>query len=245
MENRTNPNIESLTPQLHAFENLSQRLLELSSDAMGMPIKDGIKVVVNLVKEAPNAKGNNDHLSSNAMDNGWVSIQNGETHLALDINANLKDQTPYSLCLSLLHTSIHYISQLHGLKETSRQGRFHNKTFLQLALSNPYLETSHDEKTGTQTTLSDEGTKLVDSLFIDMAEFSLSRIADTVKPVKNKRSGFLVCSKCGRRVRTMTVSECEDIINGEASSLSCMKIECEGMTMDALIVSSEDNQPEA
>lgn len=81
--------------------------------------------------------------------NGWVSPDNTPRHEMFMAGETLAKGSAQVL-QTMLHESAHALSEVRGQKDTSRQGRWHNKTFVKAAeeVGLEYTPTAADKSTG-------------------------------------------------------------------------------------------------
>lgn len=87
----------------------------------------------------------------------WISA-NGVSH-EINIGAGTLARPIENICATLLHEMVHYYCYLHHIKDTSRNGTYHNKRFKQIA-ERCGLLIDHDPKYGW--TITSPGDDLLD-----------------------------------------------------------------------------------
>lgn len=129
--------------------------------------------------------------------------QEAKTELhEINLSAETLQRHYYNTCATLLHEMCHHYCNLNGIKDTSRQGRYHNKTFKQVAEARG-LVISYASSIGWSLTEPSESLKK----FIDGLKFDFQILyRDT--PIKEPKEAAqskvykYECPICGMKVRT-------------------------------------------
>jgi hypothetical protein len=110
---------------------------------------------------------------------------------------------PADVLNTLLHEAAHGLAHARNVKDTSRQGRWHNQRYAALARE-VELEVTADAKTGlSQTHLTDQATaRYADQLRDLEAALGLWRHAEPKRDRQTGTRSLLACScACGRKLR--------------------------------------------
>ncbi|WP_378734888.1 hypothetical protein [Nocardia brasiliensis] len=87
--------------------------------------------------------------------NRWVAKADGTTVHELFIGGEGLQRGPHELLTTLLHEAAHGLAAARGIKDTSRQGRYHNAKFKEIA-EELRLEVSHTKEIGWSSSTLDE-----------------------------------------------------------------------------------------
>ena len=104
---------------------------------------------------------------------------------------------------TLLHEAAHGLADAREVKDTSRQGRYHNRRYARLA-AEVGLEVAHDAKTGwSQTTVPTQLAQVYAAELADLAAaLILWRYAERQLPTSTGSRNLLACRcSCGRKLR--------------------------------------------
>jgi hypothetical protein len=104
---------------------------------------------------------------------------------------------------TLLHEAAHGLGDARGIKDTSRQGRYHNLKYARLA-GEVGLDVAHDPATGwSQTTVPDQLAAAYAEVLADLAAaLKLWRYAERQLPTSTSSRNLLACQcPCGRKLR--------------------------------------------
>jgi hypothetical protein len=104
---------------------------------------------------------------------------------------------------TLLHEAAHGLADTRGVKDTSRQGRYHNRHYARLA-SEVGLEVARDPATGwSQTTVPDQLAQVYAAVLAGLAAaLGLWRYAEQQHPTQAGSRNLLACTcGCGRKLR--------------------------------------------
>ncbi|MQA12840.1 MAG: hypothetical protein GEV09_01360 [Pseudonocardiaceae bacterium] len=113
------------------------------------------------------------------------------------------NRCPADVLATLLHEAAHALANVRGIKDTSRQGRWHNARFKQLA-AEVGIETTKDPRLGWSPTTLPEATRTTyaDTIAALGAALRMHRSAELTdgRATKTKAPPTCVCD-CGRRIR--------------------------------------------
>jgi hypothetical protein len=104
---------------------------------------------------------------------------------------------------TLLHEAAHGLADTRGVKDTSRQGRYHNLKYARLA-AEVGLDVACDQQTGwSQTTVGDQLAAVYADVLGDLAAaLNLWRYAEQQLPTQTGSRNLLACQcSCGRKLR--------------------------------------------
>jgi hypothetical protein len=110
---------------------------------------------------------------------------------------------PVDVLGTLLHEAAHGLADARGVKDTSRQGRYHNHRYARLA-SEVGLQVACDPATGwSQTTIPDQLAAVYAAELADLAAaLGLWRYAEQQHPTSTSSRNLLACQcSCGRKLR--------------------------------------------
>jgi hypothetical protein len=110
---------------------------------------------------------------------------------------------PIDVLGTLLHEAAHGLADARGVKDTSRQGRYHNHRYAHLA-SELGLQVACDPATGwSQTTVPDQSAAVYADVLADLAAaLVLWRYAEQQTPTQTSSRNLLACQcPCGRKLR--------------------------------------------
>lgn len=120
---------------------------------------------------------------------------------------------------TLLHEAAHGAAQTRGIKDTSRQGRYHNAKFKAIAESFG-LSIEHDNSIGWSVTTVPDDTaasyrREVDELDATITAYRRAEVASGTGGRKNNNNGAAAICGCGRKIRaSLAVLEDGPIICG-------------------------------
>jgi hypothetical protein len=114
------------------------------------------------------------------------------------------NRSPAEVLTTLLHEAAHALADVRGIKDTSRQGRWHNQRFATIA-GELGLTASKDEKLGWSPCQLAPGTQaryavVLDELSAAMQAYSHSDDAATKKRA-NSNNGLVLTCECARKIR--------------------------------------------
>jgi hypothetical protein len=134
--------------------------------------------------------------------------QHGDVQLAeVMISGEGLNRTPEQVLSTLLHEAAHGLADVREIKETSRQGRWHNKKFATLA-TEVGLDVSQDSRTGWSPSVLSAGTAdlYVDAITGLAAAMRAHRRIDlvTASTRTNNNNGVVAACDCPRKIRIAT-----------------------------------------
>ena len=145
---------------------------------------------------------------------------NHEERTEIMISGEGLRRTPADVLGTLLHEAAHALAHAHGIKDTSRQGRYHNKHFKAYA-EQLGLTVTHDDRNGWSASTITPATRLVYAPQLGtLAEaMTLWRHADstTTGPTARRNTNLIaaVCP-CGRSIRVAASTLAEAPITCQA-----------------------------
>ena len=144
---------------------------------------------------------------------------NGQQYAEVMISGEGLRRTPDEVLGTLLHEAAHALAHARGIKDTSRQGRYHNKHFKTLA-EQLGLAAGHDPRNGwSATTITDVTRIAYARQLADLAQaMTLWRHGETTTgPATRRNSNFIaaVCP-CGRSIRVAASTLAEAPITCQA-----------------------------
>ena len=106
---------------------------------------------------------------------------------------------------TLLHEMVHLFNLQNGIKDTSRSGYYHNKSFKESAEAHGLIAEKVDGSGYSKTSLSDDAVEFVKKQ--DKVRFDLFRTGDTreVEKISKATVHRYVCPSCGNIVRATKV----------------------------------------
>ena len=129
---------------------------------------------------------------------------NGQQYAEVMISGEGLRRTPDEVLGTLLHEAAHALAHARGIKDTSRQGRYHNKHFKTLA-EQLGLAVEHDQRNGwAATTITDVTRIAYARQLADLAQaMTLWRHGETTTgPATRRNSNFIAAAcPCGRSIR--------------------------------------------
>ena len=131
----------------------------------------------------------------------WKAWQDGRTDGYYEINvcAEYLNRTIEAIAETMLHEMVHLYNILHGVKDCSRAGTYHNIAFRDAALSHG-LDCRKDAKYGwTVTELTQDAASFIRS--ICGLDFSLCRVSPSKGGKKKSSTRKYVCPVCGTIIR--------------------------------------------
>ena len=144
---------------------------------------------------------------------------NGQQYAEVMISGEGLRRTPDEVLGTLLHEAAHALAHARGIKDTSRQGRYHNKHFKTLA-EQLGLAVDHDPHNGwAATTITDVTRIAYARQLADLAQaMTLWRHGETTTgPATRRNSNFIaaICP-CGRSIRVAASTLAEAPITCQA-----------------------------
>jgi len=110
---------------------------------------------------------------------------------------------PVEVLATLLHEAAHGLARARQVKDTSRQGRYHNRRYAQLA-AELGLTVTHDERIGWSRTTVPDATAAAYTAVVDEVRVALVlwRYLDQLAGPRSPSRNLLACTcPCGRRIR--------------------------------------------
>ena len=132
----------------------------------------------------------------------WTNYRDGEFYFEIAISAEYLDRPVMEICSTLLHEMVHLHCTENGINDTSRDGRYHNKRFKEIAESHGLI-ISYDHTIGwSPSKLNDEAQVFVDAV-VKKEVFVLARERRNEGNTKPKRGTSIryICPLCGSIVR--------------------------------------------
>ena len=142
----------------------------------------------------------------------------GEQYTEIMISGEGLRRSPRDVLATLLHEAAHALAHARGLKDTSRQGRYHNKHFKTCA-EEVGLTVEHDDRTGWSATTITPATELAYAHQLQaLAEaMTLWRHGETTGPKARRNTNLIaaICP-CGRSIRVAVSTLAEAPITCQA-----------------------------
>ena len=144
---------------------------------------------------------------------------NGQQYAEVMISGEGLRRTPDEVLGTLLHEAAHALAHARGIKDTSRQGRYHNKHFKTHA-EQLGLAVEHDQRNGwSATTITDVTEIAYARQLADLAEaMTLWRHGETTTGPATRRNSNLIAAACpcGRSIRVAASTLAEAPITCQA-----------------------------
>lgn len=120
----------------------------------------------------------------------------------INITAEYTGRPFDNVASTMLHEMVHLYNIKHNIKDTSRNGTFHNKKFAESAISHGLTVTQTEKYGYSRTDLNENGKKAVDT-FKSGDDFKLYRYTPVKSKVTREKSHSIkyVCPVCGMTVR--------------------------------------------
>lgn len=139
---------------------------------------------------------------------GWRAWQDIEEHdndgyYEINICSDYLNRRPFEIAETLLHEMVHIYNSMHGIKDTSRGGTYHNKAFKESA-EKFWLEVHKDAKYGfCKTRFSHSAHELFLHKIADWFEFDIYRPTPKKgqKVTRKSSSRKYMCPSCGTIIR--------------------------------------------
>lgn len=120
----------------------------------------------------------------------------------INLSAETLKRHYYATCATLLHEMVHHYCDQFGIKDTSRQGRYHNKDFKKIAEERGLI-ISYSKAIGWSDTEPSEGLKkFIDSLNLDFQKLYRDTPIKEPKETKASKVFKYQCPVCGLKIRT-------------------------------------------
>jgi curved DNA-binding protein CbpA len=143
----------------------------------------------------------------------------GEQYTEIMISGEGLRRTPNEVLGTLLHEAAHALAHARGIKDTSRQGRYHNKHFKTCA-EEAGLAVEHDDRSGWSAVTITSSTELAyaHQLQVLARAMTLWRHGETVTGPTTRRSTNLIAAacSCGRSIRVAASTLAEAPITCQA-----------------------------
>lgn len=142
----------------------------------------------------------------------WINKDMKEKKYEINIVAESLNRSKDEIITTLLHEMCHLYNLINDIKDTSRNGTYHNKKFKNAAEDHGLI-VSHDKKLGWNISeLAPQTKQLIKSFNLNDAAFELYKINDinaegegtngSVTKKKKTSSKKYICPKCGAIIRT-------------------------------------------
>jgi curved DNA-binding protein CbpA len=143
----------------------------------------------------------------------------GQQYAEIMISGEGLRRTPNEVLGTLLHEAAHALAHARGIKDTSRQGRYHNKHFKNCA-EELGLAVEHDDRTGWSASTITDVTQIAYARQLhDLAEaMTLWRHGETTTGPTTRRNTNLIAAvcPCGRSIRVAASTLAEAPITCQA-----------------------------
>ena len=143
----------------------------------------------------------------------------GQQYAEVMISGEGLRRTPHEVLGTLLHEAAHALAHARGIKDTSRQGRYHNKHYKTCA-EQLGLAVEHDQRNGWSATTIADVTKIAYARQLaDLAQaMTMWRHGETATGPATKRSTNLIAAACpcGRSIRVAASTLAEAPITCQA-----------------------------
>jgi len=103
---------------------------------------------------------------------------------------------------TMMHEMVHLHNLQHGIKDTSRQGTYHNKNYKKAAEYHGLTVTKNDKYGWCETHLNDEGREFLQTFEDTKFELHRKALPKKVKATPKRQSKKYVCPICGSFVRS-------------------------------------------
>jgi curved DNA-binding protein CbpA len=144
---------------------------------------------------------------------------NGQQYAEVMISGEGLRRTPEDVLGTLLHEAAHALAHARGIKDTSRQGRYHNKHYKTCA-EQLGLAAEHDQRNGWSATAITDVTKIAYARQLaDLAQaMTMWRHGETTTGPAARRSHNLIAAACpcGRSIRVAASTLAEAPITCQA-----------------------------
>jgi curved DNA-binding protein CbpA len=128
----------------------------------------------------------------------------GQQYAEIMISGEGLRRTPREVLGTLLHEAAHALAHERGIKDTSRQGRYHNKQF-KIHAEELGLTVEHDDRTGWSASTTTPAAERAYGDQLDALAFAMTlwRHGETTIGSTTRRSTNLLaaCCPCGRSIR--------------------------------------------
>lgn len=146
----------------------------------------------------------------------WTDTQNNTTH-EINISPNFK-RSKYEVVGTLLHEMVHAYATANNIKDTSRQGRYHNKEFRKLAEERGLIIEYADVIGWSVTRPTDKLCEFIDETRIKFCDCYRAGEAKEPKDPKPRAKKYKYkCPTCGLEIETTTE-------NAQVMCITCNQI---------------------
>lgn len=130
----------------------------------------------------------------------WKEDNDEDGYYEINICAEYLNRDMKEICATLLHEMVHLWNLQNGIKDTSRNGTYHNKKFKDTAESHGLMISKHEKYGWTITDLNKETETFIENLKLE--KFNLYRTKKQKGSVASKKSSLkYTCPDCGMSVR--------------------------------------------
>ena len=133
---------------------------------------------------------------------GWCTTQKiwkseNEEYYEINICAEHLDRPIKEVCATLIHEMVHLDNIKKGIKDTSANGRYHNKRFKDTAEAHGLIIEKVERYGWTKTSLKDETAAWIDEN-VKIEKFDLKRVKqEKTSRASKKKYNYYVCPCCG------------------------------------------------
>ena len=127
------------------------------------------------------------HFLRGAFDNGTACAPQDAVH-EINISGDCLSRGPLQVLQTVLHEAVHALCAVRGIKETTRQNRYHNKKFVQIAEE---LSLTYDDPQNYRMTINKQGEEVLKLVPDVTIGFSNVCITDETRELYRKN---LTCS---------------------------------------------------
>lgn len=153
---------------------------------------------------------------------GWCTTQkiwksDDEEYYEINICAEHLNRPIKEVCATLIHEMVHLDNLIKGIKDTSANGRYHNKKFKETAEAHGLIIEKQGNIGWSKTSLQESTAKWIDEN-VKIEKFDLARVkrAKATTGAKKSKYKYYMCPCCGVKFYTVATinATCEDC--GEA-----------------------------
>jgi hypothetical protein len=228
--------LHDLAPMQGELQKLHAGTLAVVEKALKMKASGTVVVTLDYTGgTATQRASTNGHFAAE----GYENRDGGKIHQVAINPYNICNRSPAEIIATFLHEDIHLVLYCNGIKDTSRQGRYHGKTFRKAVAQVPYLETTPDKAIGCRTHLSALGHELVAALNPDVSLLNIGKVAEQTTSKPGKKPHSLVCAVCGFKLG-ITATDVARILSGDETPDGVMEAATHhGSPMDILFPDSD------
>lgn len=128
------------------------------------------------------------HFLQSAFDNGTACAPQDAVH-EINISGDCLSRGPLQVLQTVLHEAVHALCAVRGIKETTRQNRYHNRKFVQVAEE---LSLTYDDPQNYVTTVNKQGEKVLKLTPDATIGFSNVCITDKTRELYKKELDMLM-----------------------------------------------------